>query len=192
MHCLSNIGWTVDGPPFVLDHEGHRWNFMMLDHKTFTLLLEDAWLQFVASQVRHNTYAGLQGLDGLLTKLDCTTVSSLDRARISALHSGAFVSAYEHSKYDEERPPMCTQCGCEDDRAHWLVCLGFNTSRMPSRTGTMTMWHFHPAHCTICLFHVSAAWLNGESNCASWRRMEVFYCSHHRRKGITTFLLMGL
>ena len=37
---------------------GHRWNFMMLDHKTFTLLLEDAWLQFVASQVRHKTMQG--------------------------------------------------------------------------------------------------------------------------------------
>ena len=122
MQCMSTIGWSMDTPPYVWDHEGHRRNLMQLDNKTLRFLLEDAWLQFVASQVRHKTMQGLNGMDGFLTKLDAIQLSALDRARLSALHSGAFMSHNEQSKFDVEKTPMCAICQEEDDRKHWLQC----------------------------------------------------------------------
>ena len=99
--CMTTLGWSIEDPPFVRDHEGHRHNFKFMDNKSFRFLLEAAWKQHVASKVNHKTMCGLHGLDGYLTKLDSARLSVLDRARLSALHSGAFMSQYEHSKYDD-------------------------------------------------------------------------------------------
>ena len=129
IQCLALVGWAVDMPPFFRDHEGHCWNLKMVDNKTLKLLLEDAWLQYVASQVRHRTMKGLVGLEGFLTKLDCKTMTALDRARISALHSGAFMTNFEHAKFDIEKSPMCALCHCEDDREHWLRCPRYQALR---------------------------------------------------------------
>ena len=68
---------------------------------------------------------GLHGIDGQLTLLDTANMLPLERARLSALHSGAFISSYEHAKYDEEKTPFCTICGLADDCEHWLHCPRF-------------------------------------------------------------------
>eukprot|EP00438_Fugacium_kawagutii_P008967 Skav214288 [mRNA] locus=scaffold2257:201508:210505:- [translate_table: standard] len=122
LQCMQMIGWAVHDPPNLTDHEGYTWNLLLLDSKTLRMKLEDAWLQFVASQVRHKSMADLDGLDGYLTKLDLAQLSALDRARLSALHSGAFVSNFEHSRYDETKNADCSICNCRDDRVHWLQC----------------------------------------------------------------------
>jgi ribonuclease HI len=49
-------------------------------------------------------------------------MSPLDKARLSALHSGAFISNAEHAKYDMEKFAICHICHLEDDREHWLIC----------------------------------------------------------------------
>ena len=130
IYCLSGIGWAVDEPPTVFDHDGRSWNLMLVDSKTLQTLLKDAWLQYVASQVKHKTMSDLHGIAGEVTLKDAPKMSSLDRARLSALHSGAFVSNYEHSKYDSEKTPMCPSCNTEDDREHWLHCPRFQHLRM--------------------------------------------------------------
>jgi hypothetical protein len=128
-HCLFTLGWHVTQPPFIMDHEGHTWNRQWMDDKTLDTLLQDAWLQYVAAQTRHKTMHGLQGLDGFLTKLDCSQMCSLDRARVSALHAGAFMSHYEQAKFDPDKTPMCSLCNTEDDRQHWLRCPRFLSLR---------------------------------------------------------------
>ena len=125
LECLSGIGWAVVAPPLVQDHDGHVWNLHLIDTKTLTARLKDGWLQYVASQTKHKTMRGLQGIDGPLTLLDTASMLPLDRARLSALHSGAFISNYEHAKYDEEKTPYCALCNQEDDREHWLLCPRF-------------------------------------------------------------------
>eukprot|EP00435_Cladocopium_sp_Y103_P012354 s2527_g3.t1 len=129
LHCLHGIGWAVLEPPHVQDHDGRTWNLILIDNKTLRMVLQDAWLQFVASQVNHKTMRGLQGLEGSLTLLDVRKMLPLDRARYSALTSGAFVSTYEHAKYDHTKTPMCTLCAVEDDRFHWLQCPRFQHLR---------------------------------------------------------------
>eukprot|EP00435_Cladocopium_sp_Y103_P002738 s2367_g1.t1 len=129
LHCFSGVGWAILMPPFFQDHEGHHWNLLEMDDKSLRIVLQDAWLQFVASQVKHQTMQGLDGLDRELTLLDASTMTPVDRARLSALHSGAFVSIAEHAKYDAEKIPMCQLCGIEDDTEHWLHCPRFQQLR---------------------------------------------------------------
>eukprot|EP00438_Fugacium_kawagutii_P028124 Skav229523 [mRNA] locus=scaffold887:112665:113618:+ [translate_table: standard] len=100
-----------------------------MDAKTLRLLLEDAWLQHAAHTTNHRTMVDLHGMDGFLTKLDTLNMTPLDRARISALHSGAFMTNYEKSKFDPEKTAFCEICHCEDDRAHWLICPRFQHLR---------------------------------------------------------------
>eukprot|EP00435_Cladocopium_sp_Y103_P059462 s772_g21.t1 len=127
--CLNQIGWRVTDPPFVCDHEQHTWNLITVDTKTLQLLLADAWCQYLATMTNHKTMFDLAGMDFYLTTLEFRTLLPLERALLSALQSGAFISADEHAKYDIEKSPMCPLCDCEDDRAHWLSCPRFQHLR---------------------------------------------------------------
>ena len=129
VHCLGLLGWTLTAPPWIQDHEQRHWNLITVDQKTFTLTLQDAWLQHVAASIRRKTMTQMNGLDGTLTRLDYQILSALDRSRLSALQSGAFLTSNEHARYDPEKTPMCCLCGQEDDRKHWLTCPRFHNYR---------------------------------------------------------------
>ena len=128
--CLHQIGWSVEEPPWLRDHDQHQWNLVTVDDKTLQTLLHDAWCQFIASKVNHKTMQDLVGMDHTTTTLDYGKTLPMHRALLSALQSGAFISADEHARYDQEKSPMCTQCSCEDDRAHWLNCPRYQHLRM--------------------------------------------------------------
>eukprot|EP00438_Fugacium_kawagutii_P004928 Skav217267 [mRNA] locus=scaffold47:1421391:1425681:+ [translate_table: standard] len=148
LQCLQTIGWSVEEPPYLWDHEGFCWNLAQVDNKTLRNQLEDAWLQYVASQVKHRTMHDLDGLDGYLTKLDLSTMSALDRARMSALQSGAFLSNYEHARYDDSKQAVCSLCGCPDDRVHWLLCPRFQHLR-----DAIPDWRTDHAELPSCTLH---------------------------------------
>eukprot|EP00435_Cladocopium_sp_Y103_P072449 s162_g40.t1 len=164
LHCLSGIGWAILDPPMVVDHEGHVWNLLTMDSKTLRTLLQDGWLQYVASQTRHRTMRDLSGLDGRLTLMDAASMLPLDRARLSALHSGAFISNFEKSKFDEEKTPFCTMCNQEDDRAHWLCCPRYAHLR-----ATIPGWHADNVELPDCMInHLLVPRL---SQLVQWRAM---------------------
>eukprot|EP00438_Fugacium_kawagutii_P015810 Skav206886 [mRNA] locus=scaffold3287:72863:77896:+ [translate_table: standard] len=129
LQCISVVGWHPGTPPYVTDHESRTWNLLTIDGKTLGIILEDAWLQHVSTTVRHRTMTQLAGMDGFLTCLHLGQLSPHHRSLLSALHSGAFITAFEKSRFDPAQLPMCAQCGCEDDRAHWLVCPRFASVR---------------------------------------------------------------
>lgn len=144
LHCLTALGWSVVDPPYLLDHDGHRWDLYMVDDKTLVSLLEDAWLQFVASRTKHKTMAGLHGMDGYLTKLDQAHLSPHHQH----LSSGAFMTNYEHSRYDEQKTPMCPHCQVEDDRAHWLICPRYQMIR-----DEIPAWRADNVELPACVVH---------------------------------------
>ena len=129
LHCLQVLAWRVTAPPFIQDHEGRIWDLMTIDDKTFTSVLEDAWLQHVAHSIQRKSMSGLTGLDGTLTRLDYARLTSLDRSRLSAIQCGAFFTAAEQAKYDETKTAFCSECRVEDDRQHWLICPRFSNIR---------------------------------------------------------------
>eukprot|EP00438_Fugacium_kawagutii_P025911 Skav228848 [mRNA] locus=scaffold4472:1077:5912:+ [translate_table: standard] len=129
LYCLNTIGWSVLEPPWLLDHEQWQLDLLQMDGHTLSMMLRDGWLQHVAHKMNRRTMDDLHGLDGYLTLLDTGKMSALSRTRVSALHSGAFISNLEHSKYDDSKAAICCHCLCPDDRAHWLQCPRFEQLR---------------------------------------------------------------
>ena len=104
---LAGVGCMITEPPFIMDHEQCTWNLMTLDGKTLQAILADAWLQYAGTTIQRHSMTGLLRIDGYLTLLHAQRLPSLQRTLLSALHSGAFMTSAEHSRYDEEKIPFC-------------------------------------------------------------------------------------
>ena len=52
----------------------------------------------------------LRGIDHCLTFLDRRAMSPQDLGRTTALQSGAFISDWNHSKFDKSTDPLCAHC----------------------------------------------------------------------------------
>ena len=147
-HCLELLGWSIVDPPNVMDHEQHCHDLVLIDRKALIGLLEDGWTQYVASKANHATMRDLAGLDHYLTMYDAAKLLPLDRARLSALHSGSFVTALEHSRYDDEKCAICVHCRLPDDRAHWLTCPRFANLR-----DSIPNWQVDNLELPLCTIH---------------------------------------
>eukprot|EP00435_Cladocopium_sp_Y103_P050994 s1970_g15.t1 len=90
----------------------------------------------------------LVGMDSYLTVIDVQKLSATERALLSALHSGAFISASEHARYDSEKLHICPHCQCEDDRAHWLICPRFRSLRL-----SIDNWYPDNVELPTCMTH---------------------------------------
>eukprot|EP00435_Cladocopium_sp_Y103_P032314 s106_g8.t1 len=130
LQLLHQIGWSVLTPPMLMDHEQHVWNLMLVDDKTLVTLLHDAWCQYISAMTKHNTMKDLIGMDHFLTTYEYGKLLPKERALLSALQCGAFVSSSEHARYDSGKSKMCVPCDCVDDRAHWLQCPRFQDLRL--------------------------------------------------------------
>ena len=91
-HCFEVLGWGMISPPWFYDHEMNEWNLLTIDRHALLHIIQDGWLQFVASQTKHNTMRDLTGMDTYLTLAQSNKLLPLDRARLSALQSGAFIT----------------------------------------------------------------------------------------------------
>ena len=90
----------------------------------------------------------LDGMDYYLTTFHSKKLGSLERALLSALQSGAFISASEHARYDAPKQSLCNLCQCEDDRAHWLCCPRFKHLRE-----AIMGWHPDNIELPSCVVH---------------------------------------
>ena len=90
----------------------------------------------------------LDGMDYYLTTFHSKKLGSLERALLSVLQSGAFISASEHARYDASKQSLCNLCQCEDDRAHWLCCPRFKHLRE-----AIVGWHPDNIELPSCVVH---------------------------------------
>lgn len=135
---LNSIGWQILIPPCFRDHDGFIHDLFEISHGTLDRLLTDAWFQHVATRVHRKTMAGLEGLDVELTKLDHDKQTPLTLSRVRALQSGAFVSSWQHAKFDKTKQPVCQVCLTPDTQTHWLTCPRFDTQR--HECGDLLAW----------------------------------------------------
>ena len=85
LHVLSQIGWTVDAAPQVIDHEGLHLDVLAIPAGLLRRRLEAAWLRYVALSHAHRpSMAGLPSIDPGLLRQDVAHLSPLDCARLSA------------------------------------------------------------------------------------------------------------
>ena len=130
VELLSQIGWSIQIPPQFVDHDGFEHNLLELPNVALEHLLQDAWLQRVATQVQHRrTMHDLHGLHPELTLLDRNTMTPLELSRTMALQSGAFLSDWNHSKYDPSKSQICSYCLVPNTQQHWFECPKFEHIR---------------------------------------------------------------
>eukprot|EP00435_Cladocopium_sp_Y103_P012470 s2398_g3.t1 len=135
---FGNIGWQILQPPLFTDHDGFVFDLFAISVGALEILLRDAWFQHVATAVHHKTMADLSGLDVSLTLLDHHKLPAGDLGRVKALQSGAFVSAWQHAKFDKTKQPVCQHCLVPDTQKHWLRCPRFAAQRLDS--GPLHTW----------------------------------------------------
>lgn len=126
---LNSIGWQVLVPPMLQDHDGFCFNLLETSQGALRQLLHEAWLQHVAGTVRHKTMTGVDGIDVALTLHTHEKLTAIDLARVKALQSGAFVSSWQHAKYDKTKQPICQHCLQPGTQQHWLKCPRFAAQR---------------------------------------------------------------
>ena len=148
---LQEINWIFTAPDRLEDHTGRQFHLLYHDQLLVRQRLQEGWLQKVAHEVRHKTMRDLAGLDGELTLLDHGKLLRIESARVSALHSGAFVSNSQKGKFDVSKTPFCSECNMVDDRCHWLSCPKMEAHRQHFPWNWATIQSSLP-DCTI--FHL--------------------------------------
>ncbi|CAE7270136.1 aquIMA [Symbiodinium sp. CCMP2592] len=133
LQVLSQIGWRLEPPPCVTDHEGFQHDLTTAPLPLLRQLCEQAWLNHVASLHRHRrTMHDLWGIDLPLLQADASRLSSLDKARLAALQSGAFMFGVSHAKFDESKDGLCSCCGVPDSPEHRVrSCPLYESARGP-------------------------------------------------------------
>ena len=122
IRVLSQVGWSIQVPPFVCDHEGLVHDLLRIPGSLLHRLLEHAWLQYVATQHRHRrSMRDLLGIDPALLRSDASRLSALDAARLGSLRAGAFISGEQQAKFDLTQNGMCLTCQAPDTVRH-QVC----------------------------------------------------------------------
>ncbi|CAE6966038.1 aquIMA [Symbiodinium sp. CCMP2592] len=105
---LGQIGWRIDHPPFVTDHDGLVHNVLEIPTSLLRQLCEQAWLNYVATQHRHrHTMLDLLGIDNALLQEDSGRLNALDSARLAALRSGAFMFGASQMRFDRAQDGLC-------------------------------------------------------------------------------------
>ena len=143
---FSQIGWSLSDVPKFLDHDGCEHDLLMLPNAALELLLEDAWLQGVSHKVRHRaSMRDLCGIDGELAFFDRPNLTAGDLGRALALQTGAFISGWQHAKYDATKDAVCPTCLAPATQQHWFRCPKYAALR--ADCGDMLRWVDHAPAC---------------------------------------------
>ena len=128
---LNRIGWSVAEPPIALDRYGVEVDLLSTPTLTLRRLLEQAWLNQVATDHTHRKQmCDLAGIDRALLRHSEKHLTPLRLAQLNALRSGAFLFDAAHSRYDVTLTGFCPDCNVEDTHEHRVChCPRFQAER---------------------------------------------------------------
>ena len=145
MRQLNLVLWAIEAPPFLVDHEGHLHNLLIIDNGMLHDLLEDAWLQKTAREV--STRADFQGLEGInwaAVKQCSSHLTALENARVNTLREGAFYLNTQKAKFDNLSTSQCNHCPANDTAEHrCLECPAFAECHAQHEQARR-LWHDSP------------------------------------------------
>ncbi|CAE7194447.1 DHX57, partial [Symbiodinium microadriaticum] len=122
LHVLSQIGWSIQRPPLVVDHDGLVHSLLVAPKALLRNRLEHGWLRYVAHEHRHrHTMQDLTGIEPSLLHADDHSLTPVDAARLASLRAGAFIFGQQQAKFDLTQTGFCDHCQVPDD-AHHQVC----------------------------------------------------------------------
>ena len=151
---IEQIEWAVLSSHQIIDHRGDWHDLFHFDRKLVFARLYEAWVFHITGKVKHKTMDDLLQLEIPITLHGMNKLSPLLRARVAALHSGAFISASQKSKFDPSQTDTCDVCNTRDDRKHWLTCPKFAPLR--ENFPEDDSWIRETPNCT--LFHLLVPW----------------------------------
>ena len=118
-------------PPLFSDHDGLIHNLFTLDSVALDSLLEEAWMQHVAEQVRHrSTLSDLAGIDKFQTLQFDDKLTPLKLAQINCIREGSFISPWQQSRFDLTKHADCAVCNVPNTQLHWVECPKFAEHRL--------------------------------------------------------------
>ncbi|CAE7466734.1 unnamed protein product [Symbiodinium sp. CCMP2592] len=141
LQVLSRIGWSVQRPPLVTDHEGLVLDLLAAPQLLLRHRLEHGWLQFVAFAHRHrDTMRDLSGIEPSLLHADIDSLTPVNAARLASLRAGAFIFGHQQAKFDVTQTGFCELCLVPDDAEHRVCsCPRFSDIRR-SHEWVCEMW----------------------------------------------------
>ena len=162
---LSGIGWSVNSPPWCIDHDGFEHNLLEIDYGALYELLLDGWIQYVAASIQHRkSFQNLRGLDLRLVQLDWDAMCPADIARVRAIQEGAFIASWDKSRFDSTKQALCRCCQVPDTQLHWLSCPRYVDLRQEHPE--LASWeHTLPRHMTETLLASRSKWI------VQWKEM---------------------
>ena len=133
LQVLSRIGWFVQRPPLITDHEGLVYNLLEAPKSLLRRRLEHGWLRFVALAHRHrDTMRDLTGIEPSLLHVDSGSLTPVNAARLASLRAGAFIFGQQQAKFDLTQTGFCDLCQVVDDAEHQVChCPRFAELRRP-------------------------------------------------------------
>ena len=127
---LGRLEWSVANPPWVYTNHGLCINLLDTDREMLATLLRQAWCDYVVRRTRSRK--SLQELPSLclrLSRVGEAELTPLELARTRAIQEGAFLTPWQHSRYDTSAKAMCPACDQPDTQEHWLRCPRYEEIR---------------------------------------------------------------
>ncbi|CAK9010815.1 Putative ATP-dependent RNA helicase DHX57 [Durusdinium trenchii] len=123
LELVTHLGWSFSSPDRVVDHWQVEWSLLKAPWHWCLQRILDAWAWLVARDFKCRASAtDLDGIDLWAHSSFVKSLSSVEKAQLSALSSGSFVDSSKFSKYDLAIEGTCPRCQCPDTLEHWFSC----------------------------------------------------------------------
>ena len=135
------IGWHFTEPPLFTDHDGCTHDLLQIPSSLLRALLEEAWLQHLATEIsKRKDFAGISGLQSL-TVVGRRSQSAREMAQLNALREGAFLTRAHQGKFDLQKGTRCQSCGALDTYEHRCTTCPFSQGVRSAFPQVQRKWH---------------------------------------------------
>ena len=123
LEMTSHLGWSFLSADRILDHWQVEWSLLKVPWHWCEHRLLDAWAWRVAQGFRsRKTAEDLHGIDLWAHRSFTRSLSSLEKAQLSAISSGCYIDNAKFGRYDVAIDRLCHHCQCPDTLEHWFSC----------------------------------------------------------------------
>ena len=127
LETFDRLGWAMASAPWVCTQDSIWIDLAWLDEDTLRSFLEDAWMQFIASDLqKRKDFTHLTSIDYRLVKHALKAPAYHDLACLQVLREGAFVDSQQTKRFDMTQSGLCPHCQSPDSLRHRLCdCPSF-------------------------------------------------------------------
>ena len=143
LEVFGQLGWTMLHAPWVQTKDGLKFDLADISTKLLYSFTEDAWAQFLASEVCHRQdFHGLAGIDVWQLRHLNHKLRPHQAACAASLQEGAFVDRAHIHKFDLGVNAVCQHCDQQDTLLHRAtICPGYLEQRAEHQEAAHLVLH---------------------------------------------------